>query len=209
MGPYPRNIQRVMAYLFNLVAKGKKVKWTDYKNQRNDWLRKLAQRVKHASFTEHHLENAEYFKRIQNLTENSIGKMYTFAYDPKWKAELPYYDIFPLIFPIEYYSDGLLGINMHYLPPILRAKLMDALYETLNNDKYNKTTRLQISYGILKSASRFKYFKPCIHRYLFTHLRSPFVYISPDEWDIALMLPTQKFEKSSSEHVWAESRAKV
>ena len=130
-------------------------------------------------------------------------------YDAKTKDKLPYWDMFPLIFPIEYYGDSMLGINLHYLPPVLRAQLMNALFTTLNNDKYNKTTRLQISYSILKGASRFGYFKPCIKKYLFSHIRSPFIYISPDEWDIALMLPTQRFQKATSEKVWSDSRKKV
>ena len=34
------------------------------------------------------------------------GMMYTFAYDPKHKATLPYYDRFPLIFPINKTKGG-------------------------------------------------------------------------------------------------------
>ena len=77
-----------------------------------------------------------------------IGKMLFFNYDPKHKDTLPYYDRFPLIFPIELYDDGFLGINMHYLPPLFRARLMDALYETINNQRYNKTSKLKINYNI-------------------------------------------------------------
>ena len=54
-----------------------------------------------------------------------LGNMYLFAYDPKHKETLPYYDRFPLIFPINKAKGGFLGINLHYLPPPFRAKLMD------------------------------------------------------------------------------------
>jgi hypothetical protein len=201
-----------MAFLFQKVAKNKKIQKSDRlpsNQEKRDFLRTLAGKANKSTFKSTHEKNPEPFKRIQDLSENSIGKMYTFVYDPKTKETLPYYDIYPLIFPIEYYSDGMLGINMHYLPPVLRAQLMDSLYETINNDKYNKTTKLQISYGILKSASRFNLFKPCIKRYLWGHVRSPFIYISPEEWDVALMLPTQKFKKASAETVWADSRNKI
>jgi hypothetical protein len=57
------------------------------------------------------------------------------------------------------YADGFLGINLHYISPLLRAKLMDALYSTINNKNYNDTTSLQISYDILKSAAQFRLFK--------------------------------------------------
>ena len=77
-----------------------------------------------------------------------MGNMYLFSYDPKHKETLPYYDRFPLIFPINKAKGGFLGINMHYLPPILRAKLMDQLYTVLNNKNFDETTRLQASYKI-------------------------------------------------------------
>src|ERR1700686_4103897 len=94
------------------------------------------------------------------------GRMYMFFYDPKHKKTLPYYDSVPLIFPIEKYKDGFLGINLHYLHPTLRAKLMDALMTYANNTKFDDSTKLNISYKILKGASRTKYFKPCVKRYL-------------------------------------------
>jgi hypothetical protein len=49
-----------------------------------------------------------------------MGNMYLFSYDPKHKDTLPYYDRFPLIFPINKAKGGFLGITMHYLTPILR-----------------------------------------------------------------------------------------
>ena len=74
--------------------------------------------------------------------------MFMFIYDPKHKDTLPFYDTFPLVFPIEIYSDSFLGINLHYLPPVLRAKLMDALYTTANNNKYNEYKLINISIKI-------------------------------------------------------------
>jgi hypothetical protein len=151
------------------------------------------------------LNTKQPFRRLQTLSPNSVGKMYMFVYDAKLKDILPYWDAFPLIFPLEYYGDSFLGINLHYLPPITRARLMDALYSTINNKKYDKTTQLLISYQILKSASRFKYFEPCLKKYLVSHVGTPVVYISPDEWDFALLLPTQRFQKASAATVWKES----
>ena len=135
-----------------------------------------------------------------------IGNMYLFAYDPKHKDTLPYYDRFPLIFPINKAKGGFLGINMHYLPPILRAKLMDQLYTILNNKNFDETTKLQASYKILAGASKFREFKPTIKHYLNEHVRTKPAYINPSEWDIALFLPTQKFVGASATKVYADSR---
>jgi hypothetical protein len=153
--------------------------------------------------------------RFQNGMETrktesmELGQMYAFKYDPKMKKELPYYDTFPLIFPVSFDKDGFYGINFHYLPPILRAKLMDALYSTLTNKNYDDSTRLRISYSILQSASKFRYFKPTLKKYLRAHVRSQFLEINVNEWDMALFLPTESFRKADTGRVWEESRKKI
>lgn len=143
------------------------------------------------------------------VTSIEPGSMYMYMYDPKWKETLPFYDRFPLIFPIKVESDRFMGINLHYLPLQYRAKLMDALYETKTNSRYDESTKLKISYDILKGASKFKYFQPCIKQYLFKQMKSQFMYIYPSEWDMALFLPLERFEKASKSQVWAQTRKQV
>ena len=138
--------------------------------------------------------------------EGQIGQMMLFEYDPKHKDTLPYYDRFPLIFPINIAKGGFLGMNMHYLPPRLRAQLMDALYDAANNQRFDEKTRLDISYRILSQSSKYRLFKPTVKRYLTKHVRSRFVRINASEWDIALFLPLQSFQKGSVQKVYADSR---
>lgn len=196
-------------YSFQKISKGAKLDPKDFNSQSSrEWFRNTALGVKGMSVNKFK-DSASPFQNIENLSENSIGRMYTFTYDPKWKEELPYYDTFPLIFPFDFKKDRMLGLNMHYLPPGARARLMDALYTTISNDKYNKTTKLKINYEILKSASQFKLFKPCIHSYLFSHVRSPFMNINPTQWDYTLMLPLARFKKKSADYVWMESMLKT
>jgi len=127
-----------------------------------------------------------------------IGSMYLFVYDPKLKATLPFYDAYPLVIPVEYYSDGFLGLNLHYLPPMARASLLDALTALANNNKYDDTTKLNISYKMLKSYSiRFGGYQNCIKRYLFSNVRSSFNYVSPVDWDKVVMMPLQKWVVNS------------
>src|SRR6056300_487238 len=135
-----------------------------------------------------------------------VGNMYLFAYDPKHKDTLPYYDRFPLIFPINKAKGGFLGINMHYLPPQLRAQLMDSLYTVVSNKRYDETTKLRLSYDVLSGASKFRLFKPTVKHYLTRQVRTRLVYINPTEWDVALFLPTQKFVGARQTKVWADSR---
>lgn len=134
------------------------------------------------------------------------GKMYLFSYDPKHKKTLPFYDRYPLIFPVDLVPGGFYGLNTHYLPFRLRAQLMDSLYELVNNTKYDHTTKLKISYQILKRISKHRLVAPCLKHYLGSHVRSRFIEIHSTEWDIALFLPLAKFEKQSQQQVWNQSR---
>jgi hypothetical protein len=133
------------------------------------------------------------------------GSMILFRYDPKHKLTLPYYDTYPLVFPINFESDSFLGLNMHYLPPIERAKLFNALLSLINNPKIDEKSRLNISYQILKGASRFRGYKPCLKRYLFGHLRSTVMRINPIQWHKVLFLPIANFVKASQQKVWQDS----
>ena len=136
----------------------------------------------------------------------TIGKMYLFQYDPKHKATLPYYDTFPVIFPVDLAEGGFYGLNLHYLPIKLRAQLMNALYQLSSNTKYDDKTKLQISYKILKAASKYSLFKPTFKHYLTDHVRSRFIEITSSEWDIAAFLPVQRFQKASQSKIWSDSR---
>lgn len=136
----------------------------------------------------------------------ALGNMYFFIYDPKHKATLPYYDAFPLIFPIDVKPGKIMGLNFHYLPLPLRAKLMDALYDKVTNEKYDATTKMKVSYSVLNSVAKYREFKPTLKTYLTSHVRSRLVYVNPSEWDIALFLNVAQFEKKSQTKVWAESR---
>jgi hypothetical protein len=137
-----------------------------------------------------------------------IGRMYFYFYDPKTKDKLQYYDRFPLVLPIEQYSDGFLGLNLHYIHPKQRIILLDKLSEFANNSKYDKTTKLRLSYAALSAASRAFEATPCIKRYLYSHVESRFLEISADEWDIAALLPMESFVGASTSKVYADSRKK-
>jgi hypothetical protein len=129
-----------------------------------------------------------------------------FIYDPKWKKKLPYYDTFPLVLPLEKYTDGFLGINMHYLPIPLRVKLLDRLVDYSNNTRFDESTKLIVDYNKLRNI---KLIKPTIHRYLAGHTKSQFRRIDADEFTVATLLPVQRFKKASAGAVWAESKGMI
>jgi hypothetical protein len=123
-----------------------------------------------------------------------IGRMFFFYYDPKHKKTLPVYDRFPLVFPIESYPDGFLGLNLHYLNPGERKFLLNKLMEYRNNNKIDSRTRLRLSYDMLSHTKKLATVsRPCIKRYLFTHCRSDFIEVTANEWDQAINLPVAIF----------------
>jgi hypothetical protein len=142
---------------------------------------------------------AGYRKNIINNQQRGrdstvIGKMYFFVYDPKMKKTLPVYDKFPLIFPIERYGDGFLGLNLHYLSQGERSVLLGRLMEYRTSKKLNERSRLRLTYDLISSTKKLASLtRPCIKRYLFDHVRSKFIEVIPDEWEQAINLPVQFF----------------
>jgi hypothetical protein len=169
-----------------------------------DWFRMQANQVR--SIDPNRIMREERSQLVPRLNIKSIGKMYMFFYDPKHKETLPYYDRFPLIFPFKMLNDGFYGLNMHYIHPMLRAKLMDAFLQITNNTAYDDTTRIKLKYSLLTSSAKYKFFKPCVKRYLTNHVTSRFLYVDPSKWTMALFLPTEKFAKAKKLDVFADSR---
>ena len=134
------------------------------------------------------------------------GRLNMFIYDPKFKKKLPYYDTFPLVLPLEKYSDGFLGINLHYLPIPLRIRLLDRLVDFSNDTDFDETTRLIVEYRKVKNI---RLVKPTIHKYLAAQVMSQFRRIDADEFMIATLLPVQRFKKSTAKAVWSDSRSMV
>ena len=145
-------------------------------------------------------------QEINRRASHSYGSMFMYFYDPKHKKKLPYYDRFPLTIPVEPAEGGFRGINLHYLPPILRAKFLDALLNVTNNKKYDESTKFRLTYELLNGARNLRYFKPCFKHYLLSQVKSRFAEVPAPEWEIATFLPTAQWEKASAGRVYSDSR---
>ena len=168
-----------------------------------EWFRKRVQNVKDVNRSR--LMKDKLLVQRKSATP-SFGKMFMYRYDAKHKATLPYFDRYPLIFLLDRAPKGFTGINLHYLPPILRAKLFDKLTSLTSNDRYDATTKLRISYEILSEATRYKEFRPCYKRYLTAHMKSKPVLVPASEWEVVLFLPFDSFKGANRDKVWKESR---
>lgn len=134
-----------------------------------------------------------------------VGGLYFFYYDPKTKSDLPYYDRFPLVIPLELYPGSFLGLNLHYLPMNYRLIFLDKLLDNAAINQDNEIYRVRVSYDILAASKRLREFRPCIKKYMYSHITSKIVAVQPNEWDIAAFLPVQQFKKESAATVWEES----
>lgn len=194
-----------MSNLFNnLELEAFRAGITPRTRQSRDWFRRRVSNMRRVN------RNALMREEPVELSNREIvGSMYMFFYDPKGKKELPYYDSFPLVIVIGPADGGFLGLNLHYLPPILRAKFLDSLLDFTNNKKYDETTRFRLSYNLLQRAARMKYFKPCIKHYLNDQVRSRFARVPAPEWEIATFLPTADFQKGNKSKVYSDSRRMI
>lgn len=143
-----------------------------------------------------------------------MGGLYQFAYDPATKDKLPYYDTFPLVIPLHTKAGangepGFIGLNLHYLPPLVRAAFLDKLMDFAVMNSQDQPTRLRVTYDILKATERYKEFKPCIKHYLNKQIRSKIKTIKPSEWEVALYLPTANFQKATKSRVHKDSLNKI
>lgn len=144
--------------------------------------------------------------RLTPKSKPAIGDMVMYTYDPKLKQTLPYYDTFPLTIMVGPAPGGFFGINLHYLPPKVRAIFLDHLNDVASNQKFNKTTRFKITYGLLKATAKYKYFAPCFKHYLTKHVSSSIMKVDAAEWNIAIFLQTASFKKKSSGYIWAQGK---
>jgi hypothetical protein len=165
------------------------------------WLTKKIADLRNPSGIASTINNEAFRKRNRFVT----GGLYYFYYDPKTKKEIPYYDRFPLVLVLERHKDSFLGLNLHYLPVKYRITLLDKLMDYAILDENNDIMRMRVSYDLLNASKRYREFRPCLKKYLHSHIQSKILAIQPNEWDIAAYLPIQQFKKASVNEVWQDS----
>ena len=100
------------------------------------------------------------------------GHLYMFEYKAKMKW-LPYYDRFPLVYVVKAPGkDEFWGANLHYLSPKKRLIVTKKLLQG----------RIDIP-------------RVCFHKYLSAHVEGLYLDLAADEWDTAILLPTEDYVK--------------
>jgi hypothetical protein len=150
-------------------------------------------------------------ERIQKVSQDStvspkkpkIGNMYTYLYDPKTKDKLPYYDIVPLVIPVQYTDNGFYGLNFHYLSLQERNKLLNIILPFSQKNESSK--KISSSYGKLVTLAS-GIWSPCCKRYLWSHIRTKFVHIPKEDWYEIIKMPVISFQRSSAKEVYKQTK---
>ena len=147
-------------------------------------------------------------KPLRMSQREFIGRMYMYMYKPAGRAELPYYDMFPLVIMLEAYDGGFMGLNLHYLPIDLRQKLFYNMLPraSAGMDNLRWNTFLKIDYKYLKSRTTLRAYKPCVKRYRYDNIIGRIAHVPAPEWEIAVHLPTAQWRKASEARVFKDSR---
>lgn len=143
---------------------------------------------------------------LESTANPKVGDMIMYFYDPKMKKELPYYDKFPLTILVQPTKGGFQGLNLHYLSPNVRALFLDRLMELAPKNITDSTRLARIRYNTIKGANKYKEFRPCFKQYLTSQVKSKIVRVPMTEWEIAVFMPTQQFQKVKDTSVWRYSR---
>lgn len=168
-----------------------------------EWFRKKVQNMRGINRRE--LMNSE---PLEKRNRSAVGSMFCFFYDAKHRDTLPYWDAFPLVIAVGPANKGFYGLNLHYLPIALRAKMLDSLMDITNNKKYDETTKFEVSYEALQRIAKLKYYKPCFKHYLTSQVEGKLAYIPPPEWEIATFLPTAQWQGNKGQ-VYKDSRSMI
>jgi hypothetical protein len=167
-----------------------------------DWFRKRVTKNFSSVRTARMFRDQELFS--DGLT---LGKMHFFIYDPLHKDKLELWDTAPLVIPFSVYrtkdgSENVKALNFHYLSPVLRMAAFRALLRFKSRDRFVKSTKLDFSWKVIMALSQHKYFAHAVHEYRMDRVRSKFVEIPSQSWEMALFLPTQRFVKGTKAQAW-------
>jgi hypothetical protein len=143
---------------------------------------------------------------LEKRSKVLVGDMVMYFYDPKTKDTLPYYDKVPLTIVVGPAPGGFYGLNLHYVNPVARARLLNELFKLAPKNLTTDSRLARLRYDMLQGVKKYKEYEPCFKRYLMSNVKSQMSRVPMTDWETAIYLPIQQFKKKSSRSVWAQSR---
>lgn len=145
-------------------------------------------------------------KGMRGAVNLEPGQIFTYSYHPKHAETLPYYDRFPLILFLDVQKNGnLLGLNLHYLNPVIRSRILGKLIGTVASNVIRHDNRIKITYGMVKELAAYKPLQFAIKSYIPRNIAGKMVRIPPIAWSHAVVFPSQLFVGKSDGSIWKEA----
>lgn len=175
---------------FNEVFQRHQYSLSEINNKSQRWFQQQAKLLQMENINGHKL-----IQRSRDFFVNSIvpGNIYLYRYDPKTKATLAMWDMYPLVLPFSFTSGSFIGLNFHYLSYRRRIQLLDKLMVFSSNNVVDEKTRLKFSWDYIKGLSKFSDAKTCVKKYLTGNITSNIVRIQQQNWATIMMLPVEQF----------------
>jgi hypothetical protein len=130
----------------------------------------------------------------------------TYGYDAKHADTLPFWDRYPLIIFLDIQKNGnMLGLNLHYLPPVTRAKILALLMKTVTATKLRHDVRMKVTYQMCRDIAAYQPLQFCLKSYIPNRITTKVVRVQPNEWQHAIFFPSDRFQNKSNRYVWAQA----
>lgn len=158
-----------------------------------------------------------YVKGLLEPTEPEIhdmlqpGKMYAYRYDPLYADKLSFYDNFPMMICLGALDHGSymnpFGLNLSFIPPKVRLKVMDKVVRTFRkryiNGNINKVSRgrgetqkiVPFYYDTAKKLLAGSGFEFAIRSYRYDRFLTEPMIITYEEWWKPLLFPSDYIKK--------------
>jgi hypothetical protein len=134
------------------------------------------------------------------------GQVLIFGYKPNKKTK--FYDRYPLVLVLDVRGTQLLGLNLHYIPPADRIKLILLMNSALYNQKETNLQKTRIRlFSILTKKIFNKYLGTVLNKYEMKNIIGKPKLTSPEEWSYLAFLPV--FKGISPSKLYSLIRKKV
>ena len=157
-------------------------------------------------------EQEKIMKQFTRTKQPLTGQMIMYIYRAEHDLTLPFWDAAPLgifVGPVPEKPTHFYSMNLHYIPPVLRAKFFDSLLELMTTKTIQDSSRFALTYKMLKGTQKFNYFRPCWKMYITKNVQSNIVLIPPDEWINVLFLESAQWQKAGKSTVYNWSRSQL
>lgn len=153
---------------------------------------------------------ADYTELLSNnkktIKRRLIGQVLLFKYRASEKTK--FYDQFPLVIVLGFDKGNIQGLNLHYVPPIDRIKLILMMNSLLFNEKEKDIQKIRVKILSLINKKIFaKYIGSVVNTYSVKNIQGKPKITSPKEWSYFAFLPV--FKGMSPSKVYAEVRQEV